>query len=152
MTYRAVLISFRSTIQYITLVLQSKESSSPYLFSAEVKPEIPKLIIFLNLQGIQQTFNKVIRSILNQTKNIKTWPTPMFESTIGKQDAKPEEKDGEEEGEGFRTLQIAQTQDLNPINFFGFLTRNNIVISLCLSTTSKMTDFNEVVQIYFSRF
>jgi hypothetical protein len=65
----------------------------------------------------------------------------MFESTIGKQ----EEKDGDEEGEGSHTLQIAQTQDLDSINFFGLLTRDNIVISLCLSTTLKMTDFNEVI-------
>jgi dynein heavy chain len=49
-------------------------------------------------------------------------------------------------------LQVAQTQDLNPINFFGLLTRDNIVISLYLSTTLKMTDFNEVVQIYLNRF
>lgn len=121
MTYRAVLKSFRLSLQYLISILKSKDPNVPYLFSAEVKANVPDLLIFPNLSGLQQTLNEVVRSILIETRGIKTWPTPMFESTIQKhEDEKIDEKDVDEDGEKFHGLVPAQTQDVNPSNFFVF--------------------------------
>jgi dynein heavy chain len=155
MTNRAVLKSIKSSILYLAKVLKSKDTSYPTLFTSEIRPDYP-LTTYPDIQGLQQTLNEAVRSMLRATKEIETWPTPIFDGPMSKQfeneeknEDKAEDHDDENGGPG---LIPAQPQDIAPRNYFNVLTRDNLVISLVVTMTAKMTQFEKEIAEYISRF
>lgn len=75
----------------------------------------------------------MIHSILNQTKNIETWSTPIFESTIIRQEENTEEKEIDGEGEKNAYIKVSINLRSEYIIFLWILKWNNIVIqNYCL--------------------
>ncbi|KAH0792655.1 Dynein heavy chain family protein [Histomonas meleagridis] len=159
MTYRAILKCFKNSIYKLINMLTNNNNNYQTLFYTELKPTFPELTIQPNLNDLQQTLNEVVKSMLNSTKEIQTWPTTMFESTLLEQnntEANLVEKehleqdliDDVDNNQEEDDLIPAQEHDIHPKNYFTIITRDNIGIALLISMTNKMQIFETKINEY----
>ena len=156
MTNRAVLTAFQRSLNKLCSILQSQDPKVPALFQSELKPTVPELSISPDLGGLQHTLSQVVKEIIKATKEISTWPTVMFESTLIEEEKAAQNQQNalalaDDDSESQELLPV-QVQEIRPLNYFTVLTRDNLGIALLVSMTNKMFQFAPLVQSYIDRF
>jgi hypothetical protein len=155
MTNRAVTKCLKSSIQGLLDILRSTKPGVPTLFATELKPTVPELTISPSVANLQQTLNEVVRVMLRSTREIATWPTAMFPSSLQQEQADKENQheekdpDNEDDPEG---LIPADAQDYRPTNYFNYLSRDNLGIAMLILVTNKMGEFEPLIAKAMQKF
>ncbi|OHT09327.1 Dynein heavy chain family protein [Tritrichomonas foetus] len=152
MTNRAVTNMLRYSIKDFVDLLLAKNQTIPTLFASELKPTVPDLSIYPNLDNLQQTLNEVVRAMLRSTKKIATWPLTVFEPSLHQeQQIEPQQdKPGDQQEED--ELLPANSQDYRPRDYFNYLSRDNTAIAMLISVTNKMHHFDPMIKNYIDNF
>ena len=153
-TFRAIVKCFRASMSELTKTLRSSASGSPTLFCAEVKPSVPELTIFPDLDNLQSTLNECVKWMLKATQGIDTFPQAQFINALleqAKAQRHAQERERDEDGDQ-HGLVPAQPQDIYPRTYFSALTRDYPTIALIISMTNQMRVFSTNFKEYVVRF
>ena len=164
-TFKSIVKCFKKSMNELVKKLHMKSDEVPFLFSSELCPNFPELMLVPNLQEIQQTLNDCIKCKLQSTEQVQTFVMTKFpdnpEQNNQNQSGKgrnvpdkrgPDDKERALEDKSDQNgLSVAQREEFRAKNYLNYLTGHYPIIALIISMTNKMRDFQPQITDYIAK-